>query len=58
MDSFLTLYQVKEFQKMHKAERRKQPSDKIKAILMLDRGFTFEEIARILLLDPTTIWRW
>jgi len=58
MNSFLTSNQVKEFQKMHKAEKRKQPSDKIKAILMLDRGFSFEEISRILLLDPTTIWRW
>ena len=43
---------------MHRVEKRKQPSDKIKAMLLLNRGFSYTEIAEILLIDMTTVWRW
>jgi len=43
---------------MHKAEKRKQPCDKIKAILLLNQGYSYQQVADILLLDMTTIWRW
>ena len=43
---------------MHKAEKRKQPCDKIKAILMLNQGYSYQQVADLLLLDMTTIWRW
>jgi len=42
---------------MHKsspAEKR----DRIKAILMLNSGYSQAEIAEVLLLDESTIWRW
>jgi len=36
MAGFLTPEQVADYKKMHRAEKRKQPCDKIKAILMLN----------------------
>lgn len=42
---------------MHKTSDRKK-ADKIKSILLLNDGYLFEEIARILLIDDSTIRRW
>ena len=42
---------------LHKTSDRKK-ADKIKSILMINDGYLFEEIARILLLDDSTIRRW
>lgn len=39
-----------------KADARQR--DRIKAILMLDRGYTFQETAEVLLVDDMTIRRW
>jgi transposase len=36
----------------------RRTADKIKTILMLDKGFSFEEIASVLILDDATIRRW
>jgi len=58
MGEFLTPAQVEAYKRMHKAEKRKQPCDKIKAILMLNQGYSHQQVADILLLDMTTIWRW
>jgi transposase len=58
MAGFLTSDQIKSFERMHRVEKRKQPSDKIKAILLLNRGFSHTEVASILLIDMTTVWRW
>ncbi len=57
MSSFLTSDQVKEYKRIHKsasAEKR----DRIKALLMLDSGYSHQEIARVLLIDESTVWRW
>lgn len=40
----------------HKADARQR--DRIMAILMLDRGYTFQETAEVLLIDDMTIRRW
>lgn len=41
----------------HKKERDKRVCDRIKAVLAYDDGYTYSEIARILLLDDETIRR-
>lgn len=43
---------------LHKGVRDKRSGDRIKAILMLDDGYTIDEIAKVLLLDEKTIRRW
>lgn len=58
MAGFLTPEQIDAYKRMHKAEKRKQPCDKIKAILMLNQGYSYQQVADILLHDMTTIWRW
>jgi len=42
---------------MHKTASLEK-RDRIKAILMLNNGYSQAEIAKVLLLDETTIWRW
>ncbi len=42
----------------HRAERNKRQADRIKTILHLDEGKTYEEIARLLFLDSSTIRRY
>ncbi|MFA5816944.1 MAG: helix-turn-helix domain-containing protein [Bacteroidales bacterium] len=57
MSGFLTNGQVEAYKGMHKTasvEKR----DRIKAILMLNSGYSQKEIAEVLLLDESTIWRW
>ena len=44
-------------QKLHKRERDKRVCDRIKAVLAYDEGYTYSEIARLLLLDDETIRR-
>jgi len=59
MSSFLTPYQVTAYKQMHGFYRDNQKkSDRIKAILLLNKGFSYEEIAEILLIDDTTVRRW
>ena len=57
MSNFLSTEEIKALKGMHKTSDRKK-ADKIKAILLLNRGFTPEDIAEILLLDDSTIRRW
>jgi len=58
MSDFLTAAQVEAYKRMHKAEKRKQPCDKIKAILILNQGYSHQQVADVFLLDMTTILRW
>jgi transposase len=59
MSNFLQPYQVIAFKQMHARYRDNQKkSDRIKAILLSNKGFGHEEIAEILLVDPTTVRRW
>jgi len=57
MVNFLTSKQIVELKLMHKKSDRKT-ADKIKSILLVNAGYSYEEIATILLLDDSTIRRW
>jgi len=46
-----------DLQRRHKKERDKRICDRIKAVLACDDGYSYSEIARILLLDDETIRR-
>ena len=57
MPNFLTEEQISTLVKSHKKERDKRLADRIKAILMLNSGFTYDEIVKALLLDEVTLKR-
>ena len=58
MRKFLTAEQHLAYVTMHKKCKDKKKADRIKSILMLDKGFSYSEIAELLLLDDMTIRRW
>jgi transposase len=43
---------------LHKKNMRAKEADKIKAILLLDRGYSQKEVAEILLIDENTVKNW
>jgi transposase len=47
-----------ELKRLHRTLKDRKSSDRIKAILMLDDGYSGQEIATILLLDENTITAW
>ncbi|TLD42154.1 MAG: hypothetical protein JETT_1551 [Candidatus Jettenia ecosi] len=49
MKDFLSLEQRKELRRVHKKERSRRTADRIKAILLLDSGWTYEQVAEALL---------
>lgn len=53
----LTSKERSELQVWHKKERDKRVCDRIKAVLARDDGYSYSEIARLLLLDDATIRR-
>lgn len=57
MKEFLTKEQRAYLVRTHKREQNKRTCDRIKAVLLCDSGYTYSEIARILLLDDETIRR-
>ena len=58
MPSFLTSLQRNELLSHHKAERMRRFADRIKAVLLVDSGWTYEEVAEALFLDDTTVRRY
>lgn len=58
MDNFLTSEARKELLFEHKHEKDKHFADRLKTILHLDAGWSYEEIAEALLLDDSTIRRY
>lgn len=58
MTSFLTDEQVKTYRSLHKNTKVQKKADRIKAILMLNKGYNYEQIAAILLIDDGTVRRW
>ncbi len=58
MWDFLDSYQVTEFKRTHSLYRSNQKkSERIKAILFFNRGYSHEEIAETLSVDDTTeVW--
>ena len=57
MSAFLSPAQVFELRQLHRKTHPKK-KDRIKAILMLNSGYSYEEIAEVLILDDSTIRRW
>ena len=58
MNAFLSPKQAKEYRILHKTCRKARQADRIKAILMLNYGYSFTEVAVVLLLDDETIRKW
>ncbi|HBM16411.1 MAG TPA: hypothetical protein DD381_08745 [Lentisphaeria bacterium] len=52
---FLSLNQRAEIIAEHRYEKNASQADRLKAMLLLDDGYTFEQIAKLLLLDDQTI---
>ena len=55
MEKLLTAKEREKLITRHCKERGKRICDRIKAVLAFDDGFSYSEIARILLLDDETI---
>lgn len=58
MEPFLTPLQVKQYRKLHKKSISVKERDRIKAILMLNDEYSFEETAKVLIMDEDSIRRW
>lgn len=58
MKSLLSLHERELMIEAHRAEHNKRDADRIKTILYLDEGKTYEEISKLLFLDDTTIRRY
>lgn len=58
MESFLTEQQVAEYKKIHKQNKLSKQADRIKSILMLNKGYSYEKIAELLLIDQDTVREW
>lgn len=58
MKDFLTEEQIKVLKLTHKTIRDKKLADRIKAILSLNAGFEYSQVAKILLLDEVTLRRY
>lgn len=58
MNKFLTKEEKEILREMHLDAREKRIADRIKSIILLDQGFSYLDIAKILLLDEDTIRRY
>ncbi len=51
----LTVHQRAELKRAHKQERDRRCADRIKAVLLIDSGLSFQKVSEYLLLDDQTI---
>src|SRR3954470_115484 len=58
MKDFLPAQEVKNLKVAHRLEKDRKRADRIKTILFLHKGFSYPQIAELLLLDETTIRRY
>jgi transposase len=58
MKDFLSAQEVNQLKATHRREKDRKRADRIKTILALNEGLTYEETAKLLLLDATTIRRY
>src|SRR3954453_3482230 len=58
MKDFLPAQEVIRLKAAHKIERDRKRADRIKVILFLHKGFSYPQIAELLMLDETTIRRY
>ncbi len=54
----LTEFEEEELRGFHRTLKDKKSSDRIKAILMLNKGYSGKEVAAVLILDENTITKW
>lgn len=47
--------QLTELRATHRSTRDKREADRIKAVVLLVTGWTAEQIAKVLLIDPNTV---
>jgi len=57
MTEFLSPEEESKLKILHRASSNRKQGDKIKAILLLDQGYEYGEIAKILLIEQSTVWR-
>ena len=55
MNSFLDKNSREHLRKAHRREKNRRRGDRIKAILLSDKGWTYKSIAEALLLDEETV---
>lgn len=58
MKGFLTEEQIGILHEAHYSCRYRKSADRIKAVLFLNEGFSYEQTAKLLMLDPITIRRY
>ena len=58
MKGLLTLKDRQRLRKLHRRTTERRQADRIKTVLLLDDGWSYEEIAEVLLLDDETVRRW
>jgi len=58
MKDFLTSEQIVMLRQAHRSLKDKKHADRIKALLSLNAGYDIVEVAKILLLDEVTLWRY
>ena len=58
MKGFLTSQEVFVLKEGHRASRQRRYADRIKSILLLNKGYSFEETADILMVDDSSVRRW
>jgi transposase len=54
----LTLEEQIGLKKLHKSLTEKRKADRVKMILLLDKGFSQKEVAELLILDEDTVTKW
>lgn len=55
MGQFLSTEDIDELMERHRGCRERRAADRIKAVLMLDAGYTYAQVAAALLLDDSTV---
>ncbi len=58
MKDFLTAEEIGILKEAHHSSRLRKSADRIKTILLLNQGFSYTQVAKLLLLDDTTIRRY
>jgi transposase len=58
MKDFLPAQEIKNLKAAHKLEKDRRKADRIKTILLLNKGLSYPQVAEILLLDEVTIRRY
>jgi transposase len=58
MKGFLSTKEIEILQESHYSSFTRKQADRIKSILFLNQGFSYEETAKLLMLDTTTIRRY